>query len=91
MIYFAVMEKEKIFHGLPTRFVPFGETFVRYGITLRCVSRDVITCPRDACRGCWFAKARKRDGRNVNCADIQCSRWDRMDERNVWFVPVVDE
>lgn len=75
-------------HGLPTRFVPLGETFVRYGVELRCVLRDPIGCPRDACRGCWFSKARKADGRNVNCADIQCSSWDRMDGRNVWYVPV---
>lgn len=60
---------------------------MRYGLRLRCVERDSLCSlsPADACRGCWFSTARKDDS-IVNCVDIQCSSFDRMDGRNVWFV-----
>lgn len=71
---------------LPTRYVALGGTLTRYGHKLICVKRppakDLLPC--EACRGCWFSKARTKDY-VMNCADIQCSKWDRMDGRNVWF------
>ncbi|MBR5414196.1 MAG: hypothetical protein IK114_14395 [Fibrobacter sp.] len=71
---------------LPTRFVPVGGVITRYGTRLVAVQRPAAArlLPCEACSGCWFSK-----GRNgtliINCSDIQCSKWDRMDCRNVWF------
>lgn len=73
--------------SLPTRYVRLGEEFERYGVTLVCVRRRVNIAPADACRGCWFRRARRPGSEVViNCNDIQCSSWDRMDGLNVWFV-----
>ena len=77
------------FNGLPTRYVPEGGEFTRYGVKLVCVKRPRVECISAACRGCWFSKGRKFiDGRFVvvNCDDIACSSFDRMDRKNVWFV-----
>lgn len=76
------MEKE---NTLPTRFVYLNESFTRYGVRLTCVLRPRGLNPRDACLGCWFNKAR-RGATITTCRDIQCSSWDRMDGKNVWFV-----
>lgn len=75
--------------GLPTRYVPVGEEFARYGVRLVCVLRPRVECVSSACRGCWFSRGRRVIGGEVvmlNCKDIQCSAWDRMDGKNVWFV-----
>jgi len=71
--------------SLPTRYVPVGEIVERYGVRLRCVERRPVHSFSAACKGCWFRRC-SVDGTIVNCNDIQCSRWDRMDGRNVWFV-----
>lgn len=77
---------DNIKDNLPTRFVRLGGEFTRYGVTLVCVRRDTCLHHTDACKGCFFSKA--RNGRNImNCNDIQCSSFDRMDGLNVWFVP----
>ena len=90
------MEKEKPLHiarGLPTRFVPVGKTIIRYGKEFRCVLRPPVEqlTPQEACRGCWFARTHRDDRLTSNCTAIQCTRWDRKDGRNVWFVLVEDE
>lgn len=75
--------------GLPTRYVRIGEEFERYRTALVCVRRPGGLLPTAACKGCWFSKARKVIGGEtvlLNCNDIQCSSWDRMDGANVWFV-----
>lgn len=75
--------------GLPTRYVPVGGEFTRYGVRLVCVARPRVDCVSAACRGCWFSRGRRVIGGEVvmlNCNDIACSSWDRMDGRNVWFV-----
>ena len=75
--------------GLPTRYVPIGNEFTRYGVRLVCVRRPRVASVSAACKGCWFSRGRKViDGETVmlNCNDIQCSAWDRMDGHNVWFV-----
>lgn len=85
------------FDCLPTRYVPLGGVFTRYGVRLWCVRRPGVESVSGACRGCWFSRGRKViNGCSVmvNCNDIACSRWDRMDGNNVWFVEVdgsVDE
>lgn len=76
---------------LPTRYVAVGETFERYGARLICVARPRagVLVPSEACRGCWFAHHfRAFDNSVTTCRDIQCSRFDRMDGRNVWFKEV---
>lgn len=75
--------------GLPTRYVPIGDEFTRYGVRLVCVRRPRVASVSAACKGCWFSRGRKViNGETVmlNCNDIQCSSWDRMDGKNVWFV-----
>ena len=77
------------FDGLPTRYVPLGEVFTRYGVRLVCIRRPRVECVSGACRGCLFSRGRKLiNGETdmLNCNDIQCSSWDRMDGRNVWFI-----
>lgn len=74
--------------SLPTRYVPIGGEFTRYGVRLVCRQRPKVKSPADACSGCWFSRGRKIiDGETVmlNCNDIACSSWDRMDGKNVWF------
>lgn len=65
--------------GLPTRYVAIGAR-VRLGDRVyECLERSRVDVPEDACRGCAF-----RNGRPA-CGDLQCSRWDRADGKNVWF------
>lgn len=83
------MDGNYSFDGLPTRYVPVGGEFVRYGVRLECVRRPRVESVSGACRGCWFSKGRKLingDYVIINCNDIACSSWDRMDGANVWFV-----
>lgn len=87
------MDGNNGFDGLPTRYVPLGSEFTRYGVRLVCVRRPRVECISGSCRGCWFSHGRKKiNGETVmlNCNDIQCSSWDRMDGLNVWFVEKVD-
>ena len=76
--------------GLPTRYVALGDEFVRYGVRLVCIGRPPGLLPTAGCKGCWFNRSRSADGNPINCNDIQCSSWDRMDGRNVWFVDKED-
>lgn len=78
------MEKEKTRAYHPTRYLRVGETFERYGVTLECFAMPPVTHPSEACAGCFFRRSRI-NGCVVNCNDIQCSSFDRMDGRNVWF------
>lgn len=80
------MEKGENSSGLPTRYVSLGDEFVRYGVRLLCVARPCDLLPTASCKGCWFNRSRSVNGNPINCNDIQCSSWDRMDGRNVWFV-----
>ena len=92
LIFALMREKEssnkplRASEKLPTRFVPVGGTISRYGFTLTAVLRPSAAklLPCEACSGCWFAKGRVGE-LITNCTDIQCSKWDRMDGRNVWF------
>ena len=70
-----------------TRFVPVGCSLVRYGRKLACVERPADLWPAaDACGGCFFRRSRTENGTVITCSDIQCSSFDRMDGKNVWFV-----
>lgn len=77
-----VMINEKV--KMPSRYVRLGGRFRRYGVELVCVERPEGLSPCDACRGCFFCSSRI-NGVVINCNDIQCSSWDRMDGVNVWF------
>ena len=71
---------------LPTRFVRVGEVLHRYGKDLICEIRpgSMLMLPCEACEGCWFKNS--RDGSSViNCNDLQCSSFDRVEGKNVWF------
>jgi len=72
---------------LPRRFIPIGGEVERYGQTFVCVEAPPVEelLPCEACRGCWFARTH-RDNRISNCSALQCSKFDRKDGRNVWFV-----
>lgn len=75
--------------GLPTRYVALGGEFSRYGVRLVCIKRPRVECVSAACKGCWFSRGRRVIGDEtvmLNCNDIACSSWDRMDGQNVWFV-----
>lgn len=81
------------FDGLPTRYVALGDEFKRYGTRLRCVRRPRVESVSGACKGCWFSRGRKFINGEfviVNCNDIACSKYDRMDGVNVWFREVRD-
>ena len=73
---------------LPKRFIPIGGEVERYGNTFVCVEAPPVETlqPYEACRGCWFARTRRDDGLAASCAALQCSKFDRKDGRNVWFV-----
>ena len=91
---FAVMDGNSSINGLPTRYVALGAEFVRYGVVLVCRRRPRVESVSAACKGCWFSRGRKViNGETVmlNCNDIQCSRWDRMDGADVWFVEKVPD
>lgn len=70
---------------LPQRFIPVGGELERCGRVFVCVERHSVALPKDACFGCWFAKTH-RDKLISNCSALQCSRFDRKDGRDVWFV-----
>lgn len=50
------------------------------GVVLRCIERPLVSCPQDACSGCYFSRSHK------TCPPSQCSSFGRTDGRNVWFV-----
>ena len=55
------------------------------GISLRCIERPYVSCPQDACKGCYFCIEKK------TCPPSQCSSFGRTDGKNVWFVPIVND
>lgn len=68
---------------IPRRFVRVGEVYVKDGKAYRCVPRGEVSKVSRACDGCCFSKSSSPDRW---CLGLQCSRWDRPDGENVWFV-----
>ena len=64
--------------GVPRSEVAVGEVFMSKGVRYRCVLRPSGIEPAEACRGCAFMR--------VSCPKARCSRFDRSDGENVWFV-----
>lgn len=61
---------------------PIGSIHEIGGIYVRCIERPYVSCPLDACRGCYFSIS------NKTCPPSQCSKFGRTDGKNVWFVEV---
>lgn len=80
------VEENGLIPKMPTRFVRLGGEITRYGCRLVCCERPSGLAPCDACKGCFFSLSRY-EGSVIQCNDIQCSSFDRMDGLNVWFVP----
>jgi hypothetical protein len=68
---------------IPRRYIPLGESYEKDGKEYVCVEREEVASPKMACSGCVFSKSSSPDRW---CLGLQCSRWDRADGRNVWFV-----
>ena len=72
---------------MPKRFVPVGGRYEKGESSYVCVERPVVRSVSDACLGCVFSKSSSPDRW---CLGLQCSKWDRADGRNVWFVEEAD-
>lgn len=66
--------------------VPIGSILDIGGVRLKCIERpDVRTMHvSEACSGCYFSIE------NKTCPPSQCSRFGRLDDKNVWFVRYED-
>ena len=63
---------------LPTRIVPVGDTIVVGGVLMRAIVRPKMAAPSMVCSGCAM--------RSRFCDNYACSKSDRNDGMNVWFV-----
>lgn len=68
---------------IPRKYIPLGGSYEKDGREYVCVERDEVRGVSDACSGCCFSRSSSPDRW---CLGLQCSRWDRADGRNVWFV-----
>lgn len=59
-----------------------GGVFRIGDVYVRCIERPYVSCPQEACSGCYFSSKYK------TCPPSQCSSLGRTDGRNVWFVKV---
>ena len=67
---------------IPRTDIGIGDTFFRKGKEYRCIRRDWVSLPCEACSGCAFNQS------DAKCSGLRCSRFDRSDGNNVWFVEV---
>lgn len=65
---------------LPNCFVAVGDEVMVAGHRYRCEERGRVIRCADACLGCGFNLP------NRKCGSLQCSKFDREDGRNVWFI-----
>lgn len=68
---------------IPRKFVPLGGFYVKGGVMYECVMRPEVDRPSEACSGCAFCRTSSSDRW---CLGLQCSKWDRSDGLDVWFV-----
>ena len=78
----AYLEPSSRNTALPSRFVEVGDSVEVGGYRYKCVLRERISAPCEACKGCDFSRKYR------NCGDVQCSSFDRRDGRNVWFAEI---
>ena len=64
--------------------VAVGSIFKHGDLVLRCIERPRVSYVAEACSGCYFSQA------NKTCPPSQCSKFGRLDGRNVWFVRYED-
>lgn len=69
-------------HNTPTIFIPVGEITKFRNKSYRAIARPNVNTlrPESACDGCAF--------KSGDCGGLQCSRFDRRDDTNVWFEEV---
>lgn len=65
---------------MPRTDIPVGGVLHKNGRAYRCVVRDEVSSPADACSGCGL--------RERPCYGVRCSSFDRSDGGNVWFIEV---
>lgn len=79
--------KQERSEKLPNRFFRVGETIRLDGVMYEVVERNIPDAMKDryslTCKGC--------DLQNKPCERLQCSRWDRIDGKNVWFVRLIEK
>lgn len=80
--YLQCMEDKVRNFKLPRVFVPIGGYVVHGGYRYRCIQRppEKGLHPDEACSGCDISRKYR------SCGGLQCSRYDREDGCNVWFV-----
>ena len=83
MHIFAVMGRDKTADRLPWKYLAVDSVFEVAGTRYKVVVRPDVEA-RFACEGCAFC-APGAVARNF-CQRMRCSRWDRADGVNVWFV-----
>ena len=64
--------------------VAVGSIFKVGDVVLRCIERPYVSYVAEACSGCYFSQE------NKTCPPSQCSRFGRLDGKNVWFVRYED-
>lgn len=70
---------------IPRTDIPVGGSVYRKGKRYECILRPGVSLPSEACSGCSFNVS------EFKCIGLRCSRFDRSDGNNVWFVEVGDE
>lgn len=69
--------------SLPSRFVELGGVVLHEGHWYRCIESKA-THPSEACCGCDIARLYR------GCGSLQCSKFDRRDGRNVWYIETAE-
>lgn len=67
----------------PRGFIPVGGMFTYGGMSVIVKERPQGIRAMDACAGCAFARG--------GCPNIQCSCFDRIDGKSVWFESIRNE
>ena len=79
-----IAKRDALRSRIPRTDIRVGSTFWRKGKEYVCVRRRRVDLPSEACSGCAFVSDQK-------CYGLRCSKFDRSDGNNVWFVEVSDE
>lgn len=68
---------------IPRTDIRIGDVIEREGMKLLCVRRPP-GFQHEACEGCVFRQ------KNLRCSGLRCSKFDRGDGENVWFIEYGD-
>lgn len=72
--------KQERSERLPNRFFRIGDSIRFDGVLYKVIERPYVERPSQVCNGC--------DLHNKGCERLQCSKFDRVDGKNVWFVKI---